>query len=176
MTTIWVLATGSRYFWRQEVVRVAFDAIEADFGWNDPGPYTYRLIHGACPYYDVEVPGPDGRTRIVHGSADMLAEREARRRQHWAVVESAPGVSGFPADWRLGRKAGPVRNQQMIQFLQRQDGPKIVVGFPQVVSKRYPKGASSGTRGCLKLAENAGLRWWVAPLDMDTADLREEAS
>lgn len=173
MSVVWVLVTGAREFWRPEVVRVAFDAIEADYGWRGTGPHTFALIHGACPLRPVTVPvessDPDApASRTVNASADMLADAEARRRRRWHVVESRPGVAGFPAQWGFGRGAGHLRNRQMISFLRSKDGPKEVVGFPLAVSKRQPYGNTPGTSGCLQLAEEAGLRWWVAPLDMDT--------
>lgn len=176
MTVVWVLVTGSRHFWRADVVRVAFDAIEADFGWREPGPHTFCLIHGACPPRPVKVPG----VGMVQASADWLAHHEAVRRPHWLIVESERGVVGFPAPWdayrpasgRRGGPAGHIRNAQMVKHLLKQGGPKIVVGFPLVATKQDPKGTTSGTKGCLKLAEKAGLRWWVAPLDMET-DVKE---
>lgn len=168
MTVVWVLATGSREFWRRTVVRTAFEAIEADFGWREPGPHTFRLIHGACPPRPVNV--PDQR-RPVQGSADWHADWVARQLSNWQVVESAPGVAGFPADWHgRGNRAGPERNARMVKFLSAQDDPKIVVGFPLIATKQHPKGKTNGTKGCLDLAEKAGLRWWVAPLDMDIED------
>jgi hypothetical protein len=109
----------------------------------------------------------------VLASADMLADAEARRRQNWEVVESDEGVAGFPADWDAhGRPAGHIRNAQMVKHLLAQDGPKEVVGFPLVATKQHPKGTTNGTKGCLDLADKAGLRWWVAPLDMET-DVKE---
>lgn len=48
---------------------------------------------------------------IVSGmakGADMLGERYA--------AEYGLEVAEFPADWSIGRKAGPIRNQQMADF------------------------------------------------------------
>lgn len=171
-TVVWVLMTGAREFWRREVVRTAFLAIEAKWDWREPGPLVFRLIHGACPPRPVTVPG---LPRKMQASADWHAEWVARQLPRWEVVESVPGVSGFPADWdRHGKPAGHIRNAEMVQHLLAQEGPKEVVGFPLVATKQHPKGTTPGTKNCLTVAERAGLDWWVAPLDMDIEDRRQE--
>lgn len=65
-----------------------------------------------------------GITHVIHGAArgaDMLAFA-------WAVKRlGAENVTGYPADWlRFGMKAGPWRNQQMID----EGKPDLVVAFP----------------------------------------------
>src|SRR5882672_7939224 len=64
---------------------------------------------------------PDG-TVIIHGDApgaDQLADQ-------WAVVNWVQ-VERYPADWkRLGRAAGPLRNQRMLA----EGKPDLVVAFP----------------------------------------------
>lgn len=63
-----------------------------------------------------------GVSLIITGGAsgaDRLAER-------WAQHERIP-VCVFPANWQfLGRKAGPLRNQAMLDFAK----PHLVVAFP----------------------------------------------
>ncbi|MGN6773056.1 MAG: DUF2493 domain-containing protein [Rhizobiaceae bacterium] len=61
------------------------------------------------------------RTIIEGGAtgADALAAS-------WAIVEGVP-VEQFPAEWkRHGRRAGPIRNQRMID----EGKPDIVIAFP----------------------------------------------
>ena len=53
-------------------------------------------------------------------------------------------------NWKnLGRKAGPLRNQKMVDL-----GADICIAFPQ--------GESRGTRNCMKLADKAGIEVVVA--------------
>ena|SRR5215510_7917227 len=59
---------------------------------------------------------------VIHGDA-RGADRLAR---DWAKSRDVPDLP-FPADWDgLGKKAGPIRNEQMI----RDGEPDIVVAFP----------------------------------------------
>ena len=79
-------------------------------------------------------------TVVVHGGArgaDTIADE----------VADAFGcqVEVHPADWdRYGKAAGHRRNAEMVAL-----GADVVLAFPL--------GASPGTRGCMKLAENAGI-------------------
>lgn len=78
------------------------------------------VVHGACPT-----------------GADHIADEVCR-------------VSGIltephPADWSLGRKAGPLRNKEMIDT-----APDLVVAFVE--------GESRGTRGTIELARAAGIK------------------
>lgn len=55
-------------------------------------------------------------------------------------------VQAYPADWdRYGRSAGHRRNAQMVA-----DGADLCLAFPL--------GESRGTRGCMRLASQAGIR------------------
>lgn len=77
---------------------------------------------------------------LVHGAArgaDLLAA------EIWGQV-GLP-TEAHPADWSgLGRKAGPVRNQQMVDL-----GADLCLAFPL--------GKSRGTRGCMAAARRAGI-------------------
>lgn len=77
---------------------------------------------------------------VVHGAApgaDSLADSVAR--------ELGCAVESHPADWKkYGRAAGPIRNNYMVSL-----GAQLVLAFPL--------GASPGTRGCIRTAEQAGI-------------------
>lgn len=75
-----------------------------------------------------------------------------------AQVEiEAPGfetatTERHPADWKThGRAAGPIRNREMVEL-----GADICLAFPM--------GASRGTRGCIALAQAAGIPTTVVEL------------
>lgn len=90
------------------------------------------------------------RLIVVHGDApggDAIASRWAQaqgRIDAWVTQEP------YPADWQgLGRAAGPARNRAMVKL-----GADICVAFP---GPDY----SPGTRGCIELAQAAGIPTWV---------------
>lgn len=57
----------------------------------------------------------------------------------------------FKADWgKYGRAAGPIRNKEMIDT-----EPDLVIALPV--------GKSAGTRGCMKLAQDANISVLVIP-------------
>src|SRR4030095_11115611 len=74
------------------------------------------FVHGACPHpKKPKIPGAV--------SIDMWAEEIARdvfmsrlRSRLASADEPNPRVVQFPADWSLGRKAGPIRNAEMAQW------------------------------------------------------------
>lgn len=69
--------------------------------------------------------------------ADYIAERLA--------VLLGWEIEPHPADWdKYGKAAGPIRNKEMVD-----SGADMCIAFP--------KGASRGTRGCIKLAMEAGI-------------------
>lgn len=80
-----------------------------------------------------------GITCVIHGAykgADELADQ-------WAAHRGIP-VERFPADWKgRGRKAGPERNQRMID----QGHPDLVVAFP----------GGDGTADMMRRARAAGI-------------------
>lgn len=124
MTTFRVLVTGSRTWTHpahiQTELDAAFDAML--YAWRTTG-VTYDefvVVHGDCPR-----------------GADHLADRYARAHR-WTVER-------HPADWRrLGRAAGPIRNQHMVDL-----GADLCLAFL--------KDHSSGATGCADLAEKAGI-------------------
>jgi hypothetical protein len=87
-----VLVYGSRTLNNRALVFNALDLLHCS---NPIG----LLVHGACPNRD--------RTGTLIWSADMLAEA-------WAKAREIP-YCGWPAQWSvLGRAAGPIRNQEML--------------------------------------------------------------
>lgn len=98
---------------------------------------------------------------LVHGGcptgADAIADEVWRDLMTRYPPLGTPEV--HPADWRKhGRAAGPKRNAHMVSL-----GADVCLAFPL--------GASRGTRGCMALAEKAG----IPVIDYDPA-LREGAA
>ena len=111
----------------------------------------YRvLVTGSRYHTDVD---------LIHGALEDLLEEHGKN-----LVIVTGGASGadalaykfavcngleaetYPADWgKHGKSAGPIRNQQMVDT-----APDEVLAFPH--------GESRGTRGCIKMAEVAGLK------------------
>lgn len=111
-------------------------------GWKDPTPIQ-ALIAG----YDVLAEGANEDLVIVHGharsGADALADRIGRK---WGAQ-----VVREPADWdRYGKKAGPIRNQKMLD----DHKPDVVFAF-----RTY--GKSNGTDDMCRRAEDAGIPTFV---------------
>ena len=100
------------------------------------------LIHAALDAALSElVTGPADIVTLVHGACPTGADAIAAA--YWSQL-GLP-VEAHPADWiRHGRAAGPVRNAMMVNA-----GADLCLAFP--------KGASRGTRGCLRLAQQAGI-------------------
>jgi hypothetical protein len=80
---------------------------------------------------------------VVHGGcptgADCIADNLSRDLGLVGVT-----VERHPADWSKGRKAGPERNQGMVDL-----GADICLAFPL--------GESRGTRDCMRRARAAGI-------------------
>lgn len=110
-----ILVTGSRQWTNVEALEAALTA-----AWHD-------------------VSQLDGTMLVVHGharGADRLADAWARR--------NGVEVERHPADWNLGRGAGPIRNQAMVDA-----GAHLVLAFSA--------GAATGTRDCMRRARAAGI-------------------
>jgi hypothetical protein len=85
---------------------------------------------------------------VVHGACptgvDAYVDTMAR--------DAGFSVETYPADWDThGKAAGPLRNKQMVDL-----GADLCLAFP--------KGVSRGTRGCLALAQAAGIDTRVVEL------------
>lgn len=110
-----VLFTGSRDWGEDSIAERA----ELKFALSkvfEPGAV---LVSGVCPT-----------------GADYLAE------QFWTACGGT--VDPFPADWSQGRKAGPQRNQGMVD-----KGADVCLAFI--------RNNSRGATGCADMAEKAGI-------------------
>jgi len=98
------------------------------------------VFHGACPT-----------------GADSIAD-------HFFKTARFPGsitVRAFPADWDThGKKAGPLRNQVMVEEAVAMRSPMC-----RVVCMAYWNGVSTGTLDCLKRAVKLGIESAVIPPD-----------
>jgi hypothetical protein len=131
-----ILVTGSRNLRDHDLVRGALlDALA-----------TYSTIGRPVLVHGGQV-STDPATGERYG-ADWIAEYEWRAlSEAFAVGDFALelAVEAHPADWsRHGRAAGPIRNREMVAA-----GATCCVAFPL--------GRSPGTRGCMRLAEAAGI-------------------
>lgn len=88
---------------------------------------------------------------VVHGGCPTGADKYA---SEWVKLYSrAAKEEVHLANWnQYGKKAGPLRNQKMVDL-----GADLVMA--------YPKGESRGTRGCIKMADKAGLKVMVQEVD-----------
>lgn len=73
--------------------------------------------------------------------ADMMAERYAQ--------ENGFELEVFPADWSLGRKAGPLRNKQMV------DIADYAIAFPS---------GGRGTQSLINFAKQKGIPTTIYPV------------
>ncbi|GAB36469.1 DUF2493 domain-containing protein [Gordonia otitidis] len=111
-----VLITGSRHWTDRATIR---DAITAATRAVPASEVT--IVHGDCPY----------------GGADLIAADVA--------TELGMRVEAHPADWkRLGKAAGPHRNQLMVDR-----GADVCLAFPEQGSR--------GTWDCVRRARTAGI-------------------
>lgn len=111
-----LIVTGSRD-WGENSLEETEDLFSA-LGWCFQEDKV--LVSGGCPT-----------------GADRLAETL------W--VQWGGSIERHPADWSLGRKAGPLRNQKMVDL-----GADTCLAF---IRKR-----SKGSSGCADMAEKAGIK------------------
>lgn len=129
-----ILVCGGRYYTDRTRVFQVLDDLHFGTG-PDGGPLgTQRLIscviHGAC---GVEADDWLGDMQGADGYAEEWAIRQEVCRHR------------YPAAWRrLGKKAGPLRNQEMID----KERPDLVVAFP----------GSTGTADMIRRAKGCGIR------------------
>ena len=114
-----ILVTGSRDWsdW-PTLAKALFEAVD------DYGPLV--VVSGHCPT-----------------GADAMAEWVAENLLHHMEV-SVVRVERHPADWSLGRRAGPERNRKMVEL-----GADVCLAFI--------KNGSKGATHTANLAEKAGI-------------------
>lgn len=118
-----VLVTGSRNWTdRMMIVDALIDVLKL-VPEEESEKEKMTLVTGACPT-----------------GADAIAEDIARM-FGWAIER-------HPADWSLGRRAGPLRNQAMVDL-----GADVCLAF-QLEGSR-------GTRDCIDRAEHAGIDVYI---------------
>lgn len=124
-----ILVTGSRD-WTD--TRVIADGLIAAIEHGPDDLFGHHPTHGAYLHW--------GQITVVHGAARGADRFAARIARAWGMV-----VEPHPADWKThGRAAGHRRNAHMVAL-----GADVCIAFPL--------GASRGTRGCMALAEAAGI-------------------
>ncbi|MFD3531961.1 SLOG family protein [Streptomyces sp. NPDC058664] len=111
-----VIVTGSRKWSDSAAV---FNALWEVFHQHGP----FQLIHGACST----------------GADDLASYWYRVAGQQMGCTEMK-----YPANWNMGKSAGPARNVRMVSA-----GADLVLAFP------LPEG--SGTQHTIKLAEEAGI-------------------
>lgn len=87
-----------------------------------------------------------GIDMLIHGGCPTGADAMAGR---WAEEHAVP-ILVFAADWdRYGKRAGPLRNREMI----RDGAPDLVLAFP----------GGRGTADCIAAAREYGISVTVIP-------------
>ena len=122
-----LIVAGSRSFTDYNLVRDKLDYYLKDV------KEDVEIVSGRCS--TGEYTFTTNRGDLVYG-ADGLGEKYAER--------SVLKVKAFPADWNLGRKAGPLRNIQMVEYATH------LVAFWD--------GESTGTKNVIDLAREKGLK------------------
>jgi hypothetical protein len=111
-----LLITGTRYGWDEEVLRGVLARTYTEM--IDEPDEPVLLVHGAAPGVDTQV------ARI------------------WE--EMGQPTEAHPADWSIGKKAGPLRNLEMVAL-----GADVCLAFVAPDSR--------GTVHCAGAAEEAGI-------------------
>lgn len=112
--------------------------------WTDRDMISQTLWHVHHPM--------GGIALIIHGGcrgADSLA----------GDVADANGIpyQVFPANWKDGKAAGPIRNTKMLQ----EGKPDLVLAFT------YDLSTSRGTADMVRKARAAGIKTFVLPQDRE---------
>ena len=117
-----VLFFGSRWWTNRDKIHMDLARLN---------PEEDIIVHGACP-------PRVNRSGKSYPGADALADDEAKRMGFT--------VEPHPADWSLGRKAGPLRNQEMLD-----SGIDLAFGYKLTNVK------TKGTDDMKKRLEDAGV-------------------
>lgn len=125
------------------VVRPARLLVTGSRDWSDPQIVDQVLEAGLAA---LQIPITQARLcTLVHGAGRGLDELAAEHAARMGMT-----LEPHPADWsRLGRRAGPERNQEMVAA-----GADLCIGFPL---GRLGSGVSRGTWGTVAAARAAGI-------------------
>jgi len=128
-----------------------------DRNWNDTNQITKAMsglrdvwpeLHPSCIH-------------IVHGAARGADELCGEIAQIFGYT-----VHEFPAQWRIGKGAGPIRNQAMLTFVIDHDpSPQFIMAFHDNI------GESKGTRDMIRRARKAGLDVALITSSMERMEL-----
>lgn len=125
-----VLVTGSRDWENRDIIYRALNEVCEEFELNYP-PDEYGNT----------LPDP-ARLTVVHGDCPTGADAIA---DDWCTGNALIEPERHPAQWRaLGRSAGPLRNQHMVDL-----GADLCLAFIRANSR--------GASGTVRLAEAAGI-------------------
>lgn len=127
--------------------------VTGDRAWRD-SDYIDTVLDDIARFYDIEVliegcaPGVDERA----GAHPGMVRQKLVVPAGWAYRRGYPGEH-YPADWKLGRQAGFLRNETML----RMSRPDIVVAF-------HPSlGNAKGTKHMVEIARAAKVPTYVFP-------------
>lgn len=139
-----VLVTGSRGVDRRKWEIVVEEELERERKASE----RLVIIHGDCPdpVYLQPVPRPQA-------SIDQIAQRYAEGYRNDPRIN----VLKFPANWGLGAKGGPIRNELMVNLL---DGFNHAGWEVRVLAFHPYLAQSKGTGGCVRYARQKGLDVW----------------
>jgi hypothetical protein len=105
--------------------------------WKDTGIIRKLVISAQSKH-------PDRKIRFIFGDCKSGADQIA---YGFCLAYSVPYVR-FMAHWdKLGKKAGPIRNQEMVEYK-----PDEAYAF------REPGALNTGTDGCVDLCLSAGVK------------------
>lgn len=131
------LVTGSRDWADVEVIRRELRIAYAS-AWTG-GFEEFVLVHGGCPT-----------------GADAIADAIVSNRKPTGPFRPGIRIEVHPADWSLGRPAGPKRNQAMVDL-----GANLCLAFVNLCSRpncqRTTRHGSHGASGCAEMAVVAGI-------------------
>lgn len=114
--------------------------VTGDRNWDDY-LVLYNALHRWCGFFGWD------HVEFVEGDCTG-ADRMAGTFAH----ETNVPVAVFPARWELhGKKAGPIRNRQMMDYCVNSNGPTLVIAFHDNLVE------SRGTGDMVRVALRAGV-------------------
>jgi len=118
--------------------------VTGDRSWAD-----YGMIYSRLADYQRAQPDeyPTGYIKVIHGAA-----RGADRLAGYAAKSLAMSLVEYPAEWvRLGRAAGPIRNQLMLD----KEDVNVVLAFHDDIA------SSKGTADMISRAKKKGIKVYL---------------